>query len=142
MKYPNSRQCSNLLVLCEEVKNNTPQVVLLLFLNKVCMYTQYKQYYTTVVMQIFRCTFRCFIKMGHSFGHCKFKNHIKIKRFGKKEKKVSGLIFFLQALSLLPLLRGSHLSRSLVQSAIKTQQSSCSNIVQTKDGACIRTLGV
>ena len=39
MKYPNSRQCSNLLVLCEEVKNNTPQVVLLLFLNKVCMYT-------------------------------------------------------------------------------------------------------
>ena len=38
MKYPNSRQCSNLLVLCEEVKNNTPQVVLLLFLNKVCIY--------------------------------------------------------------------------------------------------------
>ena len=37
MKYPNSRQCSNLLVLCEEVKNNTPQVVLLLFLNKVCI---------------------------------------------------------------------------------------------------------
>ena len=32
--------------------------------------------------------------MGHAFGHCEFKNKSNIKRFGKKNKKVSGLVFF------------------------------------------------
>ena len=32
--------------------------------------------------------------MGHAFEHCEWKDNIKIKRFGEKKVKVSGLLFF------------------------------------------------
>ena len=41
--------------------------------------------------------FRCKQRMGHAFRHWEFKNKSKIKRFGKKNKKVSGLLFFFTA---------------------------------------------
>ena len=45
--------------------------------------------------------FRYQRRMGHAFGHCEFKNKSKIKRSGKKNKKVSGLLFFFTAAFLL-----------------------------------------